>query len=115
MIRVKAKNKDIVLGENVKIANSFLSRLQGLMFIKEMVGFDGLLIKRCNSIHNFFVRFPIDAIFLDANFKIVKIKRNFRPWAISGMYFRATQVLEIKGGSLSDEINENDYLEVENV
>ena len=46
--------------------------MKGLMFSKEMIG-DGLILDPGNSIHNCFVRFPIDVIFLNNDFKIIKI------------------------------------------
>ena len=55
----------------------------------------GLLIKRCNCIHTFFMRFAIDATFLDGAGKVVKTVRNIRPWRpwVWGGW-RARQVLE---------------------
>jgi hypothetical protein len=41
---------------------------------------DGLLILKCNCIHTWFMRFPIDATFLDQDDKVVKVVRNIKPW-----------------------------------
>ena len=60
------KWKEIDVCRNLKVADNFYLRLKGLMFLKKFEGrndFDGLLIKKCKSIHMFFVKFPIDAIF----------------------------------------------------
>jgi uncharacterized membrane protein (UPF0127 family) len=102
----------IRIADRAMEASSMLSRMKGLMFSKEMIGFDGLFIKPCNSIHTFFMNYPIDVLFLNKEMKVVKIKRNLRPWRMTRMYLSAHQVLELKGGSLDSRILEGDKLEV---
>lgn len=105
------KETKLRLGANIKIADTFWSRLLGLMFIKEMKGFDGLMIRNCNSIHNCFVRFPIDAIFLTDELKVVKILRGFKPWRFSWLYLSAKHVLELPAGTVGEEVKKGDFLE----
>lgn len=114
-MRILHKKTNIVLGEDIAVADSFFERLKGLMFIKEMKGFDGLLIKNCNSIHNCFVRFPIDVIFVSNDLKVVKILRNFKPWRFSWIYFGASHALELPAGSVGEQVREGDYLEAQGV
>lgn len=56
----------------VEIADTFFKRFKGLMF-KTKAPDHGLLIKPCNSIHTFNVRFPIDVVFIDQQNKVVAI------------------------------------------
>lgn len=109
-MKIVSKNKTIA--ENVKIADSFISRLIGLMFSKGLIGFDALLIKPCNSIHTFFMRYNIDVVFLDKEMRIVRIIRNIRPWRMTWIYFKSHQVIEMAGGSFPQDINEGETLEV---
>ncbi len=111
MIIVNKRN-DKKIASNVKHANTFVLRLFGVMFIKEMKGMDALLLDPCSSIHNFFVRFAIDVIFLDKNFRVVKVIRNFKPWRMTRIYFTARRVLELPAGTLIDDIKKGDQLEV---
>lgn len=114
-MKIVHKNSGYVLGSNIKKAHRFCERLIGLMFVKEMKGMDGLLIEGSNSVHNCFVRFPIDVIFLNRKLKVIKIIRNFKPWRFSWIYLRATRVLELPNGAVPETINEGDYLEVSDV
>lgn len=109
------KESGKVLAKEMKVAQSFSERLIGLMFINEMKGFDGLLIKNTNSIHNCFVRFPIDAVFVNKDFKVVKVLKNFKPWRFSSIYFRAKHVLELPAGVAGDFVKEGDTLEAQGV
>lgn len=103
------------LGSEVALAESFFERLKGLMFVKSMKGFDGLLIKNCNSVHNCFVRFSLDLVFVDSDFKIIRILRGFKPWRFSWIYWRARHVFEFPGGTIGDDIKEGDLLEIQSV
>lgn len=91
-----------ILGVETRVADTFLSRLIGLMFRREPPApGTGLLIARCRCIHTFFMRFPIDAAFLDAAGTPVKVARGIRPWRpfVWGGR-RAVQVLETRAGGL---------------
>lgn len=109
------KTTNETIAKNAKLANSMLERMLGLMFKKEMKNMDALILEPCNSIHNMFVRFPLDVIFLSRSNKVVKIIRNFKPWRISGIYLRAYRVVEMPAGKLSSNIAEGDELEVRGV
>jgi uncharacterized membrane protein (UPF0127 family) len=101
-----------ILSHELKIASSFFSRLIGLMFKKGMQGYDGLLIKQCNSIHTFFMFFTIDAIFLNKNNEVIKIYRNLKPWRMTRIVWRASQCLELNGGTIPDNLKEGDSLSI---
>lgn len=85
----------IIDGIKVTVARNFRDRARGLIGRPEPAVGEGLLIERCNAIHTFFMRYPIDAIFLDRENHVVKTVRSIRPWTLlvwGG--FRATKVLE---------------------
>lgn len=87
---------------SVRVARTFRERVLGLMFKKDLPDGDGLLIERCNAIHTCFMRFPIDATFMDAEGNVVKVVRNIKPWrlcVIGG--HRAVKVLETKSRVIS--------------
>ena len=84
------------IGEvEAEVAETMKERLQGLMGRPSLPPGKGMLIMNCNCIHTFFMRFPIDATFLDKNGNVVKVVRNIRPWRpwVWGGW-RATCVLE---------------------
>ena len=114
MVILNTRN-NLLIAKNVKYANTLLSRTLGLMFIKEMKGMDGLLLDPCNSIHNFFVRFSLDVVFLSKEFEVVKVIRGFKPWRITRIYFKASKVLELPAGTLIEDIKSGDKLEVRGV
>ena len=108
-MKIKAKDSEVIIGVNIIVAETICSRLKGLMFDQKMKG-DGLLLNPCCSIHTFFMKFAIDAVFLDKKGKVVKILRNLKPWRMSWFYPAAKQVLELKAGALPTTIKEGDEL-----
>ena len=84
-----------VLGVRAKVADTFARRARGLIGRPPPGPEEGLLIPRCNAIHTLFMKYPIDATFLDREDRVVKVVRGIRPWRLlvwGG--WRAVKVLE---------------------
>ena len=64
----------------LEVADRFWSRLLGLQFRRSLPPDAGLLVKPCGSIHTCFLRFAIDAVFLDADGRVLAVRRNIKPW-----------------------------------
>lgn len=92
---------DFKIGEKVlhiEIADSFFGRFLGLMGRKKIPSGQGLLLTDCNSIHMCFMRFRIDAVYLDKEYKILKIVENLRTWLGLSMCRGAWATLELPAG-----------------
>ena len=86
---------ETILGVDAEVAETFAQWTRGLIGRKGLAPGTGMLITKCNCIHTFFMRFPIDATFLDGRGGVVKTVRNIRPWRLwvwGG--WRARSVLE---------------------
>lgn len=77
------------------VARSFFARFMGLMGRKSMAQDEGLLFPKCNSIHTFFMRFPIDVVFLDGQGRVVSIAEAVRPWRMLLPRWSARHCLEL--------------------
>jgi uncharacterized membrane protein (UPF0127 family) len=113
-MRFKVTNvtKGKLLADKAGEARSFGSRFLGLMGRKDLPFGDGLHIVPCNSIHTFFMKIPIDAVFLDKENKVVKVLHAMVPWRLSSLYFGAHSVLELPSGtSAASGTAEGDQLE----
>ena len=101
----------IVISHKTIQAKKIFSRMLGLMFSESLPGCDGFLITPCTSIHTFFMRYSLDVLFLDKDFKVVKVIYGLKPWRMTGFYYRAHHVLEMKSGTLPVGIMKNEVLE----
>ena len=86
-----------VLAERLRVPRTAFGRGLGLMFRRELPAGDGMWIMPCNGIHMFFMRFAIDAVFLDAERRIVRIASDVRPWRTAAAK-RSRAVLELAAG-----------------
>jgi len=83
--------------ERCVLADSSWTRLKGLLGRRSLDDGEGLLIRPTGSIHMFFMRFPIDAVFLDRELRILKVVPDLKPWRMAAGR-GAKQVLEIAAG-----------------
>jgi hypothetical protein len=91
-----------VLAEQAEVADTFLKRLRGLTFRAILPEGTGLLLRPCQQIHMMFMRFAIDAVFLDKNQIVVAQYPNLRPWwGITSYHANADMVLELPEGTLT--------------
>jgi uncharacterized membrane protein (UPF0127 family) len=58
--------------------------MRGLLGRSELPVGEGLLLKPCGSVHMFFMRFPIDVVFLDRELTVVGVVPELRPWRTAG-------------------------------
>ena len=79
------------------LADRPLPRMMGLMGKHGLPAGEGLLLSPAPGIHTAFMRFPIDALFLDADMRVVDIVERMRPWRMASRR-RARAVLELAAG-----------------
>ena len=87
------------LASQVRVARSLWARFWGLMGRRSLPEGDGVLITPCSSVHTFFMRFPIDVIFLDRDNSVVKIVPAMRPWRTALGGRGARSALELDAGA----------------
>lgn len=80
-----------------ELADRPLPRMRGLMGRRGLPAGEGLLLSPAPAIHTAFMRFPIDALFLDRDLTVLKIVERLRPWRIASER-RAHSVLEMSAG-----------------
>lgn len=74
-----------VLADRVEVATSLWAKFMGLMGRAALPAGDGLWLPSSNGIHMFFMRIPIDAVFLarpapDGSRRVLSVHRHLRPW-----------------------------------
>ena len=108
-----SSSKGRTIATDLKVADTSFSRLKGLLGRKSLPSGEGLWIHRCNSIHTWFMKFPIDAVFVDRSLKVTHIYRNLKPWRITLPRLAASSVIELSAGSIDENLKPGDQLYVE--
>ena len=92
-----------VLAEELQLATSLFALTRGLMFRRNLPAGNGLWLNPCNGIHMMFMRFPIDAVFLDSRERVRKVYRRLPQWwGVVWFVWGARSVLELPSGSTAD-------------
>jgi len=116
LTRAENVTRHSLLAEKVEIAQRFWPRFKGLMGKKSLAADEALLILPCSSIHMFFMRFPIDAVYLDKSGQIVCIDHMLKPWRIGSMCRGVHAVLELAAGVVAlSETRVGDQVTIEGV
>ena len=94
---VRNGNREVVCRRCV-LADTPLSRLRGLLGRKELPTDEGLLLAPGWSVHTWFMRFPIDVVFLDADLTVLGLREVVKPWRLTA-WRGARSVLELPAGA----------------
>lgn len=95
--RISRESDSSLICESIEIADRFWPRFRGLLGRSGLDEGEGLLISPCSSIHCFGMKFAIDAIFLDQDFRVVAVYPDMKPGAMASNR-KARYVLELKAG-----------------
>jgi uncharacterized protein len=99
-VRVRTAEGKVVC-ERCEIPNSAFGRMRGLLGRAGLQPGEGMLIDRAGSVHMFFMRFPIDVVFLARDRTVVGVRHRLAPWRVAGAR-RAVASLELPAGRAAE-------------
>lgn len=88
---------ETVVCERCGVADGPIARTRGLLGCADLPAGDGLLIRPASSIHTHFMRFAIDALFVDRDMRVLAVRSDLRPWRFAARR-GAHAVLELRAG-----------------
>ena len=94
------ENGDVVC-RRCTMADRPFARMKGLLGRHGLEQDEGLLLRPASSIHTWFMRFPIDAVFLDEGMAVVATRADIAPWRMARAR-GAKSVLELARGAAAD-------------
>ena len=92
------KETGTVIASKVFVADRFWLKFRGLQLKKSIPDDFAYIILGCRSIHTCFMRFNLDAVFVDGRFKVLKVYRNLKPFSVTPFVKDAFAVIELKHG-----------------
>jgi Uncharacterized conserved protein len=99
-VRITNLTRDTALAERCRVASSLRDRVVGLLATPEVLPREGLLIERTTSIHMFFMRYPIDVVFVDRAGRVTRTASRLLPWRVIWWARGARDCLELRAGAL---------------
>lgn len=101
-----------IVAARVTKADDAASRSKGLLGRASLSADEAMWIVPCPMIHTFFMKFPIDVLFLRRDLTVARVIENLKPWRLSPWVLSAHSVLELKGGVLRGSVRAGDLLEM---
>ena len=98
-LTVNNRTRGTVIGDRIRVARSLKDRTVGLLRTAELRSGEGLWIERSPSIHMFFMKYPIDAVFVGADGRVTKVVHNLKPWRVVWWAPGARDCLELPAGA----------------
>jgi hypothetical protein len=94
-----------VLATRLELAGTGPSRKKGLLGRDGLLPGEGLWIVPCEAVHTFFMRFPIDLVYLNRKKQIKKLRSNVGAWRLSAC-MTAHSVMELPAGTIRETLTE---------
>jgi len=98
--QIRVARTQAALALRAPIARSLAERIVGLLNRDHLNEGEGLVLTACRSIHTCFMRFAIDAIFVDRAWSVVAIRKSLAPWRMTPIILRAQAVVELPAGTV---------------
>jgi uncharacterized membrane protein (UPF0127 family) len=100
LMRIVNTTRDTVIADSARRTANFFERGKGLMLADPLPAGGGLVIDPCNSVHMFFMRYPLDIIFLDKAGKVVFMYHGIKPWRMGRVVRGAKLAIELPEGAI---------------
>jgi uncharacterized membrane protein (UPF0127 family) len=99
-VRAINATRGTLVGGSVRVADTGLARIIGLLGERELLPGDGLLIVPSQGVHTWGMLFPIDIAVLDGAWKVIAVRQEMRPFRLTRVFWKAAAVLELPAGCL---------------
>jgi uncharacterized protein len=100
-ISILNQTRNTTLAAAADVADTSAKRRAGLLKKDKLDRGEGLWISPCESVHTFFMKFPIDLVYLDRKKRVRKVRRAVPPWRLSAC-LTAHSVLELPAGTVAE-------------
>jgi uncharacterized membrane protein (UPF0127 family) len=90
-----------ILGDRIRVADTTLTRLVGLIGSASLAPGRGLLIHPSNGVHTLGMRYSIDVLLLDREHRVLSSYGNLRPFRMTAINWRASSALELPAGTIA--------------
>lgn len=105
-MKIINQTKNTVVAEDVIMADTPLKRIKGLLGRKEFKKGQAIILKPCNSIHTFFMHFPIDVLFIDKENRVIKAIPHLKPFRLTLVYFNSSFTIELPPDTISSTLTQ---------
>jgi uncharacterized membrane protein (UPF0127 family) len=89
-----------------RLADTFWLRLRGLLGVASLQTGEGLVLVGEKSIHTLFMSFPIDVVYVNKSFKVVRADINMTPYRLGPFLNQSAYIVEMPVGTITNTATE---------
>jgi len=99
---VKVVETGAVAATAARLATSLGDRMKGLLGTRSLPAGEGLIIRPCTGVHTFFMKYPIDVVFLAGGGRVAAVYHSLKAWRLTAIHPQASEVVELPAGTARD-------------
>jgi uncharacterized membrane protein (UPF0127 family) len=99
-IKVINTTRGTVVAEEVEVADTFWTRLVGLLGRRELSPGKGLMLVPCNAVHGLFMSFDIDVLYVSEQRRVLHILAPLRRFQLGAVIRGSYYVIELPRGTV---------------
>jgi uncharacterized protein len=116
VVQVVNQTRGTLIGDEIKVADSSLSRMVGLLGKGGLNAGEGLWIMPSSGVHTVGMKFSIDVIGLDRDLKVIKLWSRLAPFRVTSVSLRLQSVIELPPGRIDEcQVSVGDQLQIADV
>lgn len=101
-LTITNKTKAGLVGTRITLANTFSSRLFGLLGKRRLDPGHGVLIRPSSGVHTIGMMIPIDVVALDKSCRVLKVWHRLLPFRVTSVSMKTHSVLELASGQIRE-------------
>ncbi len=98
-VRIENVTRGTAVAERCRVAHGMRQRILGLHLWPQLQSGEGLLLPGANSIDTTFMKYAMDAVFIDGERRVTKVVRDMKPWRIVPLARGAKDCIELPAGA----------------
>jgi uncharacterized membrane protein (UPF0127 family) len=99
---VRNLTRGTMVADRARCARSMLSRMRGLIGRRELASGEGLVLTPCSGIHMFWMRIPLDVVFLNRHNQVICAVSGLPTWTMLPWVRGATSAVELPIGTVHE-------------
>ena len=99
-------SRGALIADRVSWARSAAERSRGLLGRPALESGQALVLDRARQVHTFGMRYAIDVVFCDRDWKVVNVAREMKPMRVGRWVPRARYAIELPAGAAQVEVGE---------
>jgi len=100
-VRATNSTRGTLVGNSIRVAETGITRIVGLLGERELQSGDGLLILPSQGVHTWGMQFPIDIAVLNDDWEVIATRHSMRPFRMTRVFWKAAAILELPAGTLN--------------